>query len=591
MSDDPDRKPADDRPRNTASSGAASGADTMPPAGQAAKAPEPAAYPATPVTLAPYMPRPSRFRDPGGAPAGKDHGDGPAQPEAAGATAAGDGPAAAGDAAPAPSGRPTPPATDADRNQARLPARLGTAPAETARRAALKPLSPAPLPAAAGSPPLTPPPQPPRRRWPAGGALALGFAALLLLVGGFGAWAWGARIAGAVVAPGQIEVEQHRQIVQHPDGGVVEEILVTEGALVEAGDPLIRLDGTLLKTELAIVQGQYYEVLARRGRLEAERADLEVMQFPEILLEIAREDGQARTLMEGQERLFAARLDTLRQSLEQLDKQSEQIESQIDGIDAQSTALGIQRDLIAEELEDAEALLAKGLAQAPRVLALQRDAAGLDGRLGELKAARAQAETRQTEIGIERLRATAERREGAETELRDLGYRELELAERRRSLIGQIERLEIRAPVSGIVHQLQVTTPRAVIRAAEPILFLIPQDRPLVISAQVATINVDEVEVGQPVVLRFSSFNMRTTPEIMGVVARVSADAVTDEQTRHSYYRTEVTIPQEERDRLGDLVLVPGMPVEVYIQTGERSPLTYLVKPLSDYFARAFREN
>lgn len=615
MSDDPTRKPAADAPLN----GPPGGAEPPAAPGKGDRARASAAptsvplkgspYGAAPVSQAPYVARPSRFEVAGGpdgsAPVSNPAADAaPSQTSPAAAPQAADPRVPSRDDGVAPpladagssgdpaAAAPPPPAGDAaDRKGPRLPAPLSVASTEAARRPAVASLTAvADKPQARHAPP-TPPAPPPLRQWPARGALLLGFAALLVLLGGFGVWAWEARIAGAVVAPGQVEVEQHRQVVQHPDGGVVDEILVTEGQRVEAGAPLIRLDGTLLNTELAIVQGQYYEVLARRGRLEAERADLTELAFPADLIATAATDQQAQDLMSGQERLFRARLDTLHQSQQQLAKQAEQIDSQIDGIDAQAAALAIQRELIARELKDAETLLAKGLAQAPRVLALQRDAAGLDGRLGELTAARAQAETRQTEIGIERLRATAERREGAETELRDLGYRELELAERRRSLIGQIDRLEIRAPVSGIVHQLQVTTPRSVIRAAEPVMFLIPQDRPLVISARVAVINVDEVEIGQPVKLRFSAFSARTTPEIDGVVAKISADAVADEQTRTSFYRIEVTIPQAERDKLGSLILVPGMPVEVFIQTGERSPMAYLVKPLSDYFSRAFRES
>ncbi|MFV0303776.1 MAG: HlyD family type I secretion periplasmic adaptor subunit [Paracoccus sp. (in: a-proteobacteria)] len=414
---------------------------------------------------------------------------------------------------------------------------------------------------------------------------------IFLLFGGFGAWAMFTRIAGAVVAPGQVEVEQNRQVVQHPDGGVISEILVEEGDTVEAGQPLIRLDGNLLQTELAIVEGQYFEILARRGRLEAERADAEEVTFPADLSDSAKDDPQLTELMEGQLSLFNARKDTIRQSLEQLSKQSEQMSQQINGIDAQRSALGSQREFIARELTDQRSLLDKGLAQASRVLALEREAARLDGQLGEMQAMRAQAETRQTEIGIEKLRLTAERRESAETELRDLGYRELELAERRRSLTEQISRLEIRAPVSGIIHQLQFTTPRSVIRPADPVMFIIPQDRPLIIGARLATINVDEVQVGQEVTLRFSAFSSRTTPEIDGQLLRISADALVDEATKAPYYRAEVTILPHEMDKLGGLALIPGMPVEVYIQTGERSPMAYLMKPLTDYFNRAFRES
>ncbi|AUH33566.1 HlyD family type I secretion periplasmic adaptor subunit [Paracoccus tegillarcae] len=429
------------------------------------------------------------------------------------------------------------------------------------------------------------------RRWPVRGAVILGLAGILLLFGGFGSWAMLTRIAGAVVAPGQVEVEQHRQVVQHPDGGVIEEIMVAEGDSVEAGDTLVRLDGSLLMTELTIVEGQYFEILARRGRLEAERADVEEIIFPAELVEQTSQHADLTQLMDGQRSLFTARRDTIRQSLDQLSKQSEQMGQQIAGIDAQFDALGKQREFIQEELGDQRSLLEKGLAQATRVLALEREAARLDGQLGEMQASRAQAETRQTEIGIEQLRLSAERRESAETELRDLGYRELELAERRRALSEQINRLDIRSPVSGIVHQLQFTTPRSVIRAADPVMYIIPQDRPLIIGARIATINVDEVQAGQDVMLRFSSFSSRTTPEIDGELLRVSADALIDEATQAPYYRAEVTIPPDQLEKLQGLALIPGMPVEVYIQTGERSPMAYLMKPLADYFNRAFRES
>ncbi|WP_111558360.1 HlyD family type I secretion periplasmic adaptor subunit [Paracoccus sediminilitoris] len=428
-------------------------------------------------------------------------------------------------------------------------------------------------------------------RWSVRTPIIAGLLAVIILVGGFIAWAMMSQISGAVVASGQVEVEQQRQIVQHPDGGVVETIAVKDGSDVKAGDLLLGLDGTLLRTEHTIVEGQYFEVLARRGRLEAERGETEEVTFPDELTTAAKDNPDLAGLVEGQASLFRTRLDTLRQSLDQLAKQSDQITSEIEGIDAQIDALGTQRDLIGEELVDQQSLLDRGLAQASRVLALQREAARMDGELGSLQASRASALIRQTELEIQRLQLGAERREQAETELRDLGYRELELAERRRSLVEQISRLEIRAPVSGLVYNMQVTTPRSVIRPADPLLYIIPQDRPLVIGARLQTINIDEVMVGQPVVLRFSAFSSRTTPEIDGRLDRLSADALLDEATRAPYYRAEVSIPPEEMEKLGDLALVPGMPVEVYIQTGERTPMAYLLKPLADYFNRAFRES
>lgn len=420
--------------------------------------------------------------------------------------------------------------------------------------------------------------------------LILGFGTLAILVGGFGAWSVLSNITGAIVVPGQIEVEQNRQVVQHPDGGVVASIAVQEGAVVKAGDILIRFDGTALQSELTIVEGQLYELLARRGRLEAERDDHDTMKFSEELLAVAREHPEVAELVDGQRRLFSARRETLEQQIDQTSKRKNQIRSQIEGIDAQVAAMGTQLRLIEDELADQQGLLAKGLAQASRVLSLQREQARMQGELGQLAASRAEADGKTTELEIEALRLKAARREEANTQLRDFGYRELELAERRAALIEKISRLDLRAPVSGVVLGLQVTTPRAVIKPADPVLYLIPQDRPLVIAGQVPPIHIDEVQVGQPVRLVFSAFSSRLLPEISGHVSVLSADSLTDSRNQTSYYRAEIVLDPGEMQKLDGNVLVPGMPVEAFIRTGERSPLAYLLKPFTDYFQRAFRE-
>lgn len=423
------------------------------------------------------------------------------------------------------------------------------------------------------------------------GSVLFGLLTLALLVGGFGLWAASTKIAGAVVAPGQVEVEQNRQIVQHPDGGVVATIFVKNGDVVAAGAPLIQLDGTLLMSELAIVEGQFFEILARRGRLEAERDDASSLNFPAELVEAAKTRPDIAALRAGQEKLFAARQETAANELEQLQKRRAQIVNQIEGIAAQRRSASDQLGLIEQELTDLKSLLERGLTQAGRVLALERERARLDGTAGELDAARAEAEGKVTEIDIEILKRGSTRREEANSQLRDLGYRELELAERRRSLIEQIDRLDIRAPVAGIVHALQVTTPRSVLRAADPVLYIIPQDRPFVIAAQVMPINVDEIAVGQEVALRFAAFDSRSTPELFGQVRQISADALTDEASRVSFYRTEIVLEAGELAKLGGRAVIPGMPVEVFIRTGERTPLAYLVRPLAEYFNRAFRES
>ncbi|NSY37840.1 HlyD family type I secretion periplasmic adaptor subunit [Leisingera sp. ANG59] len=428
--------------------------------------------------------------------------------------------------------------------------------------------------------------------WPARRPLMIGVIALLVLVGGFGSWSVLSSISGAVVATGRIEVDRNRQVVQHLDGGIVDEILVDEGDTVAEGDTLIRLDANELTSQLVIVEGQLFELMARRGRLEAERDEAAEVTFDPELLKAAETQLEVKDLVEGQRRLFQARRDTTAREIEQLEKRRAQIQEQIRGIQAQQKSMKVQLDLIGEELGNQQSLLDRGLAQAATVLNLRRTQASLDGQLGELVAAEAQAEGRITEIDIEILKLGTGQREEAITRLRDLRYQELELAETRRSLQQRLARLDITAPVSGVVYGLQVQTPRSVIRPADPVLYLVPQDRPLVIAAQVAPTDIDQLFTGQEVTLRFSALDQRSTPELFGRVTQVSADAFEDQGSGISYYRAEIELNPGEQGRLpAGTVLIPGMPVESYIRTADRSPLGYLVKPLADYFNKAFRES
>jgi len=429
------------------------------------------------------------------------------------------------------------------------------------------------------------------RTWSARGPVLFGVLGLLVLVGGFGTWAVVSNIAGAIVASGKLEVDQNRQIVQHLDGGVVSEILVQEGDTVKVGQPLIRLDSTLLRSQQVIVEGQLFELMARRGRLEAERDSAETITFDPELLDIAAQQAEVADLLDGQQRLFLARSESVARETEQLEKRRGQIRSQIGGIKAQQGSLARQLELINQELESQQTLLDRGLAQASRVLNLQRNVANLEGSIGELAANEAQAEGRITEIDIEVLKLGSRRREDAITRLRDLQYRELELAEQRRSLQQRLERLDITAPVSGIVYGMQVHTPRSVIRPADPVLYLVPQDRPLVIAARIETIHIDKIFLGQNVTMRFSALDQRQTPELFGTVTQISADAFEDQSGQISFYRAEIILDEGEMAKLPDgTVLIPGMPVETYIRTRDRSPMAYLIKPLADYFNKAFRE-
>lgn len=429
------------------------------------------------------------------------------------------------------------------------------------------------------------------KTWSVKGPMIAGFIVLLLLVGGFGTWSVFTNISGAVIADGQLEVDRNRQIVQHLDGGVVSEILVREGMSVEAGQLLVRLDDTQLRSQLAIIEGQLYEIMSRRGRLEAERDSSDEITFDPLLIEVAASRPDVQKLMTGQTSLFLARRDSVRNELEQLTKRRDQIANQIEGIDAQREALSRQIDLIQTELTDQQSLLDKGLAQASRVSALRREDARMSGDRGELTAQRAEAEGRVTEIDIEMLKLGTARREEAITTLRDLEYRELELAEQRRALLEQLDRLDIRAPVAGVVYDLQVFAERSVLRPADPVLYLVPQDRPLIIAARIEPIHIDQLRMDQQVNVRFASFDQRNTPELEGRVTQISPDAFVDQTTGRSFYRSEIVLNDGERDKLPEGAhLIPGMPIQAYIKTDDRTPMAYFMRPFIEYFAKAFRE-
>ncbi|HBT01234.1 MAG TPA: HlyD family type I secretion periplasmic adaptor subunit, partial [Citreicella sp.] len=285
-------------------------------------------------------------------------------------------------------------------------------------------------------------------------ALAGGLA-LVALVGGFGAWAASARIDGAVIAPGRIVVDRNRQAVQHLDGGMVAEVLVKEGDRIEAGALLVRLDPTLALSELAITESRLYELMARRGRMEAERDDAGAVVFDPDLLAAASAPEVAR-LVEGQRGLFEARQDSLSKAVTQLENQQLQLQNQIGGIDAQMVALDRQLDLVGQEAAVQQGLLDRGLAQSSRVLNLQREEARLAGLRGELVARRAEAMERIAEIGIELLQLQTQRREEAITTLRDLEISEMETRERRAALKTQLDRMLIRAPVAGVAYDLRL---------------------------------------------------------------------------------------------------------------------------------------
>ncbi len=427
-------------------------------------------------------------------------------------------------------------------------------------------------------------------KWRTRRFVILGMLAMFGLFGGLGYWSATSQIAGAIVTSGMIQVESNRQVVQHPTGGVVGEILVVDGDTVEAGDILIRFDDVQIRSEIDIIEGQLFELIGRQSRLKAERDAADEITFDQELLDAAQNPKFA-DIMPSQTRLFNARRLTLAEELAQMNERIVQIGNQIDGTQAQLSAQQEQIALMQIELDDQQSLLEKGLVQAGNVSALRRAVADLIGNAGAMQATIAQNRGRIAEAEIEILRLESQSREDAITALNDLQFSEIELRQRRLSLTETLARLDVRAPRSGVVLGMQVHAERSVVQAAQAILYIVPQDSPLIISVQIPTIDIDQIYVGQEVFLRFPAFDQRTTPEILGVVVKIAPDVVLNEQTGQSFYAAELRPAEGELAKLEGLELLPGMPVESFIKTDDRTPLEYLLKPLTDYFNRAFRES
>lgn len=418
----------------------------------------------------------------------------------------------------------------------------------------------------------------------------VGLLTVFLLIGGIGIWGVWASLAGAVLALGQIELESRAQVVQHPDGGVVATIAVRDGDRVKAGEVLLSLDGSELRSDLAIFTNQLTELEARGARLTAEQLGQEEVVFPAELERAAAGDTAIAEVLAGQVAFFEAKRRTYAEAVNSTREQQRQKANEIDGLKAQSAALSEQLQLLEGELVNLETLLAKGLVDAPRVAEMKRGRAVLVGQKAETEASIAASLGQIAQLDVEVLRLTSTRQEEAVSELRDIENKIAELSEQRKALAAKIARLDLRAPLDGIIHGLQIHTIGSVIRPADPIMYVIPQDNLLTITAKVDAQHVDSVFVGQDVVLRFSSFDARTTPELQASVTRVSANILTDDRTGVQYYIAELKPKPGELALVAGKELLPGMPVEVYIQTGSRSPLNYMLKPFLDYAERAFRE-
>jgi len=419
--------------------------------------------------------------------------------------------------------------------------------------------------------------------------LIVGLAVVVLLAGGLGGWASTAQISGALIAPGSVVVESNVKKVQHPTGGVVGELRARDGDVVKAGDVVVRLDDTVTKASLAIVTKNLDGLLARGARLEAEQRSLDRIVFPKTLLDRA-DDPDVKAVMASESKLFEVRVNGRAGQKSQLRERVTQLNEEIAGLTAQEKAKDQEIALVEKELVGVRDLYDKHLVQLTRLTTLERDAARLNGERAQYIASRAQAKGKITETELQIIQVDKDMVSEVSKDLRETNDKIGELIERKVTAEDQLRRVDIRAPQDGIVEQSTVHTVGGVITAGDAIMLIVPQADDLQVEAKVNPQDIDKLQVGQKTLLRLSAFNQRTTPELNGIVTRVSPDVTTDQRTGQSYYTIRISMPPEEVARLGDVKLIPGMPVEAFVQTGERSVMSYLIKPLQDQFTRAFRE-
>ncbi|HRK17965.1 MAG TPA: HlyD family type I secretion periplasmic adaptor subunit [Hyphomicrobiaceae bacterium] len=416
---------------------------------------------------------------------------------------------------------------------------------------------------------------------------------LALLSGGLfgvGFFAWGALypLEGAVAARAMVILENNVKKVQHPTGGIIGQMNVFEGKRVSEGEMLLRLDETMMRANLAIVVNDMVAQQARLARSVAERDGSRLVIFPDELQSRALGDPDMRAVLENELKLFENRYRGRTGQKAQLTERVGQLRREIEGLTEQRASVQQQLDVANREIADLRGLQQKGLVQRPRITSLERELARNQGILGDLNArmAGSAGKIAETELQIAQIDREAETE--ATKEIRDAETRLSELNEKRLAAEDQLRRIEIKAPISGIVQQLAVHTVGGVVSPSEPLMVIVPDSDQLIVEARLAPQDRDQITVEQSTRVRFSTFNQRTTPEVKATVFRISGDVIKDAQSGQYFYSVGVRVPPEEIARLNGAKLVPGMPAETFFRTDGRTLLSYLLKPLTDHWQHAF---
>jgi len=411
----------------------------------------------------------------------------------------------------------------------------------------------------------------------------------LVLTVGIGGWAATTELSGAITAPGSVVVDSNVKKVQHLTGGIVGELLVREGDKVRIGDTLVRLDETVLRAGLAIYTKGLDEMRARKARLASERDGADRIIVSPELRDTALSPEFASAL-DSERKLFDLRRTARQGQKSQLRQRIAQLDDEVRGYAALQQAKAEEIELIQRELTGVRVLWQKNLIQINRLTVLEREAARLKGELAQSMASSAQVRGKISEIELQIIQIDQELSSEVAKELREIDGKIGEFIERKVTAEDQLKRVDIRAPQNGLVHQLSVHTVGGVVTPAEPVMLIVPEADLLIVEAKISPQDIDQLYLGQPASLRFSAFNQRTTPEIQGVISRISADVTSDQRTGQNFYTARVSITPEELARLGNIKLLPGMPAEIFAKTYDRSVLSYFIKPLSDQVVRAFRE-
>ncbi|MDB5614674.1 MAG: HlyD family type secretion periplasmic adaptor subunit [Devosia sp.] len=418
------------------------------------------------------------------------------------------------------------------------------------------------------------------------GRVVTGSIMAIMLLAGLGGWSAIAKLSGAVIANGTVLVDDNVKVIQHLDGGVIRSIEVRKGQDVAAGDVLLRLDDVQIRTEHSILNGQLAELIARRARLLAERDAADEISFPSDYLSLY---PNAAPSMQGEQQLFDSTGRNRRSQREQLELQVAQLNEEVGGLHFQAAALDDELALAREERSRMGSLAEKALIETTRLNAADRELARMLGSQGELTASVARSKARISEVNLQIMAIDDMAYTEAQRELRTVDANVAEIKDRLGEVTDRLARTLIRSPVAGTINELSVTTLGGVISPAERLLTIVPDDADLKIEFRIAINDIDQIQVGQATKLRFSAFDQRTTPEIEGVVSRVSAAATSDPETGQSYYLAEAEATGD-MSVLGDRGLIPGMPVDVFVETREQVAIAYFVKPFTDQITRAFRE-